>query len=48
MVCVGTLALKMFIVDVVASNREELDILSYEQEFLSDWYMQPLVGHENE
>ena len=29
--------------EVVANNREELDHLSSDQEFLSDWYMQTLV-----
>jgi len=34
--------------EVIANNREELDILSTSQEFLEDWYMQPLVEQVNE
>ena len=30
--------------EVVAENREELDALSKDQEFLQDWYMENLVG----
>jgi len=29
--------------EVVANSREELDVLSKDQEFLHDWYMQALV-----
>jgi RNA-splicing ligase RtcB len=29
--------------EVVANNREELDSLSRDQEFLEDWYMQAIV-----
>ena len=29
--------------EVVAENREELDALSTDQEFLTDWYMESLV-----
>ena len=29
--------------EVVAKSRKELDILSTDQEFLNDWYMQNLV-----
>ena len=29
---------------IIAYNREELDNLSKDQEFLSDWYMEPLVA----
>ncbi|AUI85919.1 DUF1851 domain-containing protein [Vibrio azureus] len=28
---------------LVANNRDELNLLSKDQEFLEDWYMQPLV-----
>jgi len=33
---------------VVAKNREELDKLSSDQEFLEDWYMQPLAEKAKE
>jgi len=33
---------------VVAENREELDALSTNQEFLADWYMRPLVAQAKE
>ena len=29
--------------EIVANNRAELDRLSHDQEFLRDWYMEPLV-----
>lgn len=34
--------------EVIADNREELDALSTSQEFLEDWYMQPLVEQASE
>lgn len=33
---------------VVAQNREELDVLSHDQEFLRDWYMRTLVDQAKE
>ena len=34
--------------EVIANNREELDCLSTDQEFLEDWYMQALVEQAQE
>ena len=34
--------------EVIANNREELDALSINQEFLEDWHMQSLVEQANE
>ncbi|WP_194868882.1 T6SS immunity protein Tdi1 domain-containing protein [Pseudoalteromonas sp. PPB1] len=34
--------------EIVATNREELDSLSTDQEFLEDWYMQALVEQASE
>ena len=34
--------------EVVAKSRKELDILSTDQEFLNDWYMQNLVDQAKE
>lgn len=34
--------------EVVANNRDELDYLSADQEFLADWYMQALVDQAKE
>ena len=34
--------------EIVATNREELDNLSTDQEFLEDWYMQALVEQASE
>jgi len=34
--------------EVIAKNREELDALSTDQEFLADWYMQALVEQAEE
>jgi hypothetical protein len=34
--------------ELIANNREELDALSVDKEFLEDWYMQGLVDLANE
>ena len=34
--------------EIIANNREELDSLSTDQEFLEDWYMQSLVEQAKE
>lgn len=34
--------------EIVAEDKEELDILSKDQEFLEDWYMQTLVEQSKE
>lgn len=34
--------------EVIAKNREDLDVLSANQEFMADWYMQPLVERAEE